>query len=79
MRRGRFRRIPVVDQNKTLVGLVTLDDILMLLAEEFMEVGKLLESETPAQWQREHDGLKERHNSTKQCYKELVYGNRIAS
>jgi CBS domain-containing protein len=47
MRRGRFRRVPVVDQNNTLVGLVTLDDILMLLSEEFMEVGKLLEGETP--------------------------------
>jgi CBS domain-containing protein len=47
MRRGNFRRVPVVDDEKKLVGLITLDDILMLLAEEFGEIGKLLEHETP--------------------------------
>jgi CBS domain-containing protein len=47
MRSGGFRRLPVVDQNGKLVGLVTLDDILMLLAEEFTDVGRLLERETP--------------------------------
>jgi CBS domain-containing protein len=48
MRSGSFRRLPVVDQNHKLIGLVCLDDILMLLAEEFMQVGRLLERETPA-------------------------------
>lgn len=48
MRSGRFRRLPVVDHSNTLVGLVTLDDILMLLAEEFTDVGKLLKTETPS-------------------------------
>ena len=47
MRNGKFRRIPVVDQDKKLVGLITLDDILMLLAEEFSQIGRLLKSETP--------------------------------
>ena len=47
MRSGRFRRIPVVDHDNKLVGLVTLDDILMLLAEEFVQIGGLLERETP--------------------------------
>jgi CBS domain-containing protein len=47
MRRGNFRRVPVVDKNKKLVGLVTLDDILILLAEEFGDIGRLLEHETP--------------------------------
>jgi CBS domain-containing protein len=47
MRSGGFRRLPVVDQNGKLVGLVTLDDILMLLAEEFTDVGRLLARETP--------------------------------
>jgi signal-transduction protein with cAMP-binding, CBS, and nucleotidyltransferase domain len=47
MRSGRFRRIPVVDQDRTLVGLITLDDILMLLAEEFTQIGRLLKRETP--------------------------------
>ena len=47
MRHGSFRRLPVIDRNRKLVGLVSLDDILMLLAEEFMQVGRLLEHETP--------------------------------
>jgi CBS-domain-containing membrane protein len=47
MRTGRFRRIPVVDDNNRLVGLICLDDILMLLAEEFSQVGRLLKRETP--------------------------------
>jgi CBS domain-containing protein len=47
MRSGRFRRIPVVDRANTLLGLVTLDDVLMLLAEEFTQIGRLLKRETP--------------------------------
>ena len=47
MRSGGFRRLPVVDRNYQLVGLVTLDDILMLLAEELTQVGRLLEKESP--------------------------------
>lgn len=47
MRSGRFRRLPVVDHDNKLVGLVTLDDILMLLAEEFVQIGGLLARETP--------------------------------
>lgn len=48
MRSGAFRRTPVVDADGRLVGIVTLDDILMLLADEFRQVGELLERETPA-------------------------------
>jgi Mg/Co/Ni transporter MgtE len=47
MRSGRFRRLPVVDHENRLVGLLSLDDVLMLLAEEFTEIGRLLERETP--------------------------------
>lgn len=47
MREGRFRRLPVVDQMRRLVGLLSLDDVLMLLAEEFTQIGQLLEQETP--------------------------------
>jgi CBS domain-containing protein len=47
MRTGRFRRIPVVDSANKLLGLVTLDDVLMLLAEEFTQIGRLLNRETP--------------------------------
>ena len=48
MRGGAFRRLPVVDSHGVLVGLVTLDDILMLLADEFGDVGRMLEKQTPA-------------------------------
>lgn len=47
MRSGRFRRLPVVNDQDQLVGLLSLDDVLMLLAEEFRDVGQLLEQETP--------------------------------
>jgi CBS domain-containing protein len=47
MRSGRFRRLPVLDRDNRLIGLVTLDDILMFLAEEFEQIGRLLERETP--------------------------------
>ncbi|MBW3597366.1 MAG: CBS domain-containing protein [Planctomycetes bacterium] len=47
MRSGGFRRIPVVNRSGELAGLVTLDDILDLLAEEFREIGGLLQKEGP--------------------------------
>ncbi|MEX2306266.1 MAG: CBS domain-containing protein [Pirellulales bacterium] len=47
MRSGRFRRIPVVERDNRLLGLITLDDVLMLLAEEFWQIGRLLTRETP--------------------------------
>ena len=45
MRSGGFRRLPVVDQAGKLAGIVTLDDILALFAEEFVDVGLLLDKE----------------------------------
>ena len=47
MRAGPFRRLPVVDNDGKLIGLISLDDILDLLAEEFREVGSLLRQEGP--------------------------------
>jgi CBS domain-containing protein len=47
MRSGGFRRLPVVNGAGELAGLVTLDDILDLLAEEFREIGGLLRKEGP--------------------------------
>jgi CBS domain-containing protein len=47
MRAGGFRRLPVVDAAERLVGIVSLDDVLGLLAEEMVQVGALLARETP--------------------------------
>jgi CBS domain-containing protein len=47
MRTGRFRRLPVVGRANRLLGLLTLDDVLMLMAEEFTQIGRLLKRETP--------------------------------
>jgi CBS domain-containing protein len=47
MRNGVFRRLPVVDDDGKLVGIVTLDDILMLLTEELGGAGQVLDRETP--------------------------------
>ncbi|WP_417397265.1 CBS domain-containing protein [Gimesia chilikensis] len=48
MRSGGFRRLPVVDHEGKLIGVLTLDDILELLCEEFTEIGKLIQKESPA-------------------------------
>ncbi len=48
MRAGGFRRLPVTAGDGTLAGLVSLDDILSLLAEEFFSVGTLVEKEIPS-------------------------------
>jgi CBS domain-containing protein len=47
MRSGSFRRLPVVNDDGKLVGIVSLDDVLGLLAEEFALIGRLLEREAP--------------------------------
>jgi CBS domain-containing protein len=47
MRRGPHRRLPVVDDQDQLIGILTLDDVLDLLCEEFEEIGKLVRKESP--------------------------------
>lgn len=54
MRSGAFRRLPVVDRQGKLLGILTLDDILMLMAEEFTQIGQLLDRETPRAAARAH-------------------------
>ena len=48
MRAGPYRRLPVVDNDGALVGLISLDDVLSLLTEEFNEIGTLLKREDPS-------------------------------
>lgn len=45
MRDKGVRRMPVVDGSGALVGILTLDDLLSLLAEEMMELAKLVSHE----------------------------------
>jgi CBS domain-containing protein len=40
------RRLPVVDDGR-LVGIVSLDDLLVLLANEFADVGDVIEGQSP--------------------------------
>lgn len=47
MRSGSLRRLPVVNADGKLVGIVSLDDVLGLLVEEFVLIGGLLEREAP--------------------------------
>lgn len=45
MRLNGIRRMPVVDQDGALVGIISLDDLVQLLAEEMGELGKLIARE----------------------------------
>lgn len=45
MRVKGIRRMPVVDSGGSLVGIVTVDDIVQLLAEEMNAIGKLIARE----------------------------------
>ena len=42
MRNKAVRRLPVVDENGALVGILTLDDLLELLSEELLAIAKLV-------------------------------------
>ena len=47
MRNGPFRRLPLVDHEGKLTGLVCLDDLLMKSASELALIGQIVKSETP--------------------------------
>lgn len=48
------RRLPVVDDDDTLLGIVTLDDMLVLLAKELSALSKLVEREQKSEAKRRH-------------------------
>ncbi len=45
MRSNGIRRMQVVDRDGALVGIISLDDLVQLLAEEMGELGKLIAPE----------------------------------
>ncbi|MCB9898161.1 MAG: CBS domain-containing protein [Planctomycetes bacterium] len=47
MRAHGMRRLPVVDRAGALVGVVSLDDVVELLADEFDDVRRLLDKTSP--------------------------------
>jgi CBS domain-containing protein len=52
MRAKGVRRVPVVDANGALVGIVTVDDLLDLLADELTTLARLLSREQAREHQK---------------------------
>ena len=42
-----IRRLPIVDEENTLVGIVTLDDIIVLLGEELQDSTEIIKHQSP--------------------------------
>jgi predicted transcriptional regulator len=47
MQNGPFRRILVLDSEQKLVGILSVDDVLLSLTDELTAIGKLLFAESP--------------------------------
>lgn len=47
MKRGTVRRIPIVDDDGRLSGIVTLDDMVVLLEGEMEDLTSVIKSEAP--------------------------------
>lgn len=48
MHEHAVRRMPVTDENGSLTGIVTLDDLVVLLADELDNLAGVIESESPS-------------------------------
>lgn len=48
MRRGAYRRLPVVDGEGKAIGIFTLDDLMCLLCDGFEQIRDLIAAESPA-------------------------------
>lgn len=47
MAEAAVRRLPIVNDNGTLVGIITLDDVMLLLATEMSNLGGVIQAESP--------------------------------
>ncbi|TFG76836.1 MAG: CBS domain-containing protein [Thermodesulfobacteriales bacterium] len=47
VRKSAVRRFPVVDVDGNLTGIITLDDIIILLGKEMADVARIIENEGP--------------------------------
>jgi CBS domain-containing protein len=47
MAEASVRRLPIVNDNGTLVGIITLDDVMLLLATELSNLGGVIQAESP--------------------------------
>lgn len=47
LQRGAIRRMPVIDEDGALAGIVTLDDLLVLLSREFDLAADVIEEQSP--------------------------------
>lgn len=54
MRSKTVRRLPVVDEDNALVGILTLDDLLELLSEELLAISKLVSYQRQRETRRRH-------------------------
>jgi CBS domain-containing protein len=42
-----IRRLPIVDENGDLIGIVTLDDIIVLIGEEMQDAADIIQTQSP--------------------------------
>jgi len=47
VQKNAFRRYPVADSDGNLVGLITLDDVIVLISKEMANVANIIEKEGP--------------------------------